>query len=265
MFDNIFNKKFIERNSLTKLHLKGNVKEVFVRFEEKIDQKYEKDSYSSISDHLRKYYVDLFFDSFGNLKEKVQYETPNIIDYKNVYNFNSKNLLQSSIFKSTKDAYKLETNYTFLHLPNKIIIKEKEHSNSKRELIIKNNNVKTDFYELDYNSPSGRKLFTKKIFDNELLTSKISNESEFSYFYDEDKKIVKIDLLYMKFHHTVQEFFYKNGVLQKSVVKNIKRNETIKENFYKTDIYGNWIEKIITNPNDKSIILINRKINYYSR
>ncbi|MGZ9675928.1 hypothetical protein [Flavobacterium sp. GNP001] len=264
MFENIFNKKFKEHNSLTKLHLKGNVKEVFVRFEEKIDEKYEKQSYSLIRDHLRKYYVDLFFDSFGNLKEKVQYDSPDIIDYKNVYNFNSKNLLQSSVFKSTKDSYKSETNYAFLYLPNKIIINEKEHSNSKRKLIIENNSVKIDFYELDYNSPSGKKIFTKKTYVNELLNSKITNQSEFSYFYDDDKKIVKIELLYMKFHKTVQDFFYDRGILQKSVLKNIERNEIINENFYKTDIYGNWIEKIITNPNDKSIILISRKINYYS-
>ena len=31
-----------------------------------------------------------------------------------------------------------------------------------------------DFNELDYNSPSGVKLFTKKTFDNELLKSKIT-------------------------------------------------------------------------------------------
>lgn len=265
MFENFFNTKFKEHNSLTKLHFKGDVKEVFVRFEEKIDEKYQKDSYSLIRDHLRKYYVDLYFDSFGNLKEKVQYDSPNIIDYKNVYNFNSKNLLQSSIFKSTKDSYKLETNYTFLYLPNKIIINEKEHSNSKRKLIIKNNSVKIDFNELDYNSPSGVKLFTKKTFDNELLKSKITNQSEYSYFYDENNKLIKIDLLYMKFHNTAQEFFYDRGLLQRSILKNSNSNEIINESFYKTDIYGNWIEKIITNPKDKSITLINRIINYYSR
>jgi hypothetical protein len=132
-------------------------------------------------------------------------------------------------------------------------------------LIIENNSVKIDFYELDYNSPSGEKIFTKKTYVNELVNSKITNQSEFSYFYDDDKKIVKIELLYMKFHKTLQEFFYDRGILQKSVLKNIERNEIINENFYQKDIYGNWIEKIITNPNDKSIILISRKINYYSR
>jgi hypothetical protein len=265
MFENIFNKKFKNYNSLTKLHFKGNVKEVFVRFEEIIDEKYKKESHSFFKDHLRKYYVDLYFDSFGNIKEKVQYDSPNIIDYKNVYNFNSKNLLLTSIFKCTKDSYTLETNYTFLYLPNKIIIKEKEHPNSKRKLIIKNNRVLNDFQELDYNSPSGRKLFTKNTFENELLISKITNQSEFSYIYDDDKKLVKIVLKYMNFHNTVQEFFYNEGILQKSVLKNITTNEILNENFYKTDTYGNWIEKIITNPNDKSMILINRKINYYSR
>lgn len=132
-------------------------------------------------------------------------------------------------------------------------------------MIIENNSVKIDFYELDYNSPSGEKIFTKKTYVNELVNSKITNQSEFSYFYDDDKKIVKIELLYMKFHKTLQEFFYDRGILQKSVLKNIERNEIINENFYQKDIYGNWIEKIITNPNDKSIILISRKINYYSR
>lgn len=266
----LFDKKIIFPNDIKRLQLKGNVKEIITRFNKKIDPKYTEENINYFREDERKMYNDLYFNSLGNIIEKVNYSFFDEIESNVYFSYNSRNELKNETLKYKGKVGSIE--YKFSYWPSSInvvrsINREKDNE-FKIKYHIKNRQIVSEI------TVNGQHQSSKiaKYFENGLLKEVQIYLYKRKFFHDEDGKITRIEYCHnsgsLQYFYFSKNYFYDNlGNLIKCEAFNEHPHSIpeLRESYtYVNDEYGNWTTKTITNTTDLTVIEVKRTIKYYS-
>jgi hypothetical protein len=269
MIFSLFDKKIKLKNDLTKMQLKGNVKELVIRFEKDIDPKYNKENLKYFRETERKYYKDYFFDSIGNIREIVSYGFFDIVDNKQYHSYNIKNELKYTIFRKNNSFGSIS--YNHIYYPKSILVRQRINGKKDmdtKKLTIENKEIVS---ELEKKYLTGRAEESKKEYLNGKIVEISNRMFKKKFKYDNKNNLIKIEYCHnglLNYCYTSKNYEYNNEneliackILSENPESEIELMGSYK---YKNDSFGNWILKEITNPKDNTVIKVHRTIKYYS-
>lgn len=268
MINFLFDKNITLDNDLTKMQLRGNVKELIIRFNKEIDPKYSEENLKYFRETDRRYFQDYYFDSNGNLREKVYYDYYDLVSNIQYFSYNIKNELTYILFKQKDKLGSMS--FKHIYYPKSILIKHRTNGKKDKdttEIVIKKDGI---IAIKEKKHLWSRTRIKSRTYKNGKILEKMNFMGTKKFHYDNKNNLVRIEYWFNEPNYCYlsknYEYNNQNELVSCQIMEEDQKTKPKLRGSYKymNDSFGNWIFKEITNPNDRTITKVNRTIKYYS-
>ena len=250
---------FVFPNDLSKMNLKGNVKELNIRFDKCITPEQTKHhSIFGFEEDERNWYKDFHFDSRGLLREEVQYSSDVLIEWRRYYNYDDQNRLIEEIVHG---LFKHTEKYNYKSFINRIRVSKQGDKHYVRKIKLKNGKIIIDFFCPDIT----KNYYRKCKYENGKLIEKDDWFGRQILRYDCNNNLIECLTSYLSKNQpqSIEKYEYDQNQRLICCRHYNMKDIQISQDLYEYDLHGNWNKKSTTNTNDENKINVFRSISYF--